>query len=100
DNGKRIINDKDLDNIELIRIPDSMVYPIMIETVLKVIKGGPCNICHNHGKVGCPLCAKVPGSIMTTVDVNTFTPKDILVIESVTQLGNSAIANIKKKEIA
>jgi hypothetical protein len=99
-NGKRIITDDALANIELFRLPDTMMYPIMLETVLKVIKGGPCKICHNHGKVDCPVCAKTPGASIATIDVTTFTAKDILVIESVTQLGNSAIATIKKSDIA
>jgi hypothetical protein len=98
--GQRIIPDEALDNVELIRLPDTMTYPIMGETILKIIKGGPCNICHNHGKIDCPICKKISDASWTLVDVNTFTPKDILVIDSVTQLGNSFIFHIKKADIA
>jgi hypothetical protein len=100
DKGKRIIEDQYLENINLIRIPDSLVYPMMLETTLKILKGGDCNVCHAHGKIDCPLCKKVPDSIWTLVNVHNFGPKDILVIDSVTQLGNSAIAQIKMKDIA
>lgn len=94
--GKRIITDEALDNVELIKLPDTMIYPIMGETLLKVIKGGDCVICEAHGKVSCPLCKAGPA---VTINVNNFGPKDILVVESVTQLGNSFIAHIKQKEI-
>jgi hypothetical protein len=97
--GKRIIPDSALENVELVRIPDTMLYPIMCETMLKIIKGGDCNVCFDHGKVDCPLCKKLPEAKWTMVNVNKFGPKDILVVESVTQLGNSYISQIKKKEI-
>jgi len=99
DKSERIIPDSALENVELIHLPDTMIYPIMIETLLKIIKGGPVKVCHAHGKVTCPLCAKDPAAPQVTIDVNTFGPKDILVIDSVTQLSNSCISHIKKKEI-
>jgi hypothetical protein len=98
--GERLVPDSAIENIELIRLPDTVVYPIMIETVLKIVKGGPCKICHLHGKVSCAVCAKNPAAVHTTVDVSSFTPKDVLVIDSVTQLSNSAVNHIKKTEIA
>lgn len=98
--GQRIIPDEALANIELIRLPDSMTYPIMGETMLKIVKGGECKVCHIHGKVSCPICSKDPSAVITTIDVNKFGPKDILVGDSVTQMGNSFISHIKKKEIA
>ena len=97
--GNRIISDEALENINLIKLPDSMTYPIMGETVLKLIKGGLCKICHAHGKVSCPICSKDPSASIQEIDVNTFGPKDILVIETATQIGNSFIAHIKQKEI-
>lgn len=99
DKGQRVISDSDMENIDLIKLPDSAVYPIMIETVLKIVKGGPCEICHLHGKVSCPVCKK-SGAGSTMLDVSTFTNKDILWIESGTQLSNSTMAHIKQKEIA
>lgn len=98
--GKRWFTDEELDNVELIRLPDTMIYPIMGETILKIIKGGECKVCHDHGKVSCVLCAKNPDAHITTINVDTFGPKDILVMDSVTQLGNSFIFHIKKKDIA
>lgn len=98
--GKRFFSDTELANVELIRLPDTMIYPIMGETLLKIIKGGECKICHNHGKVDCSKCKLIPNAIITTIDVDLFGPKDVLVIDSVTQLGNSFIFHIKKNDIA
>ncbi len=100
DKGERIIPDAALENVELIRLPDTMIYPIMGESILKIIKGGECKVCHTHGKVTCPICAKNPEAVITTIDVNKFGPKDILVIDSVTQLSQSFIFHIKKSDIA
>lgn len=97
--GKRLFTDQQLENVELIRLPDTMTYPIMGETILKIIKGGDCKICHIHGKVSCPICSKDPGASIVTINVDKFTSKDILVMDSVTQLGNSFIFHIKQKEI-
>lgn len=98
--GKPWYTEQELENVELIRLPDTMIYPIMGETVLKIIKGGDVNICHEHGKVDCPLCKKNSNASWTLVNVNKFGPKDILVLETVTQLGNSFIFHIKKDDVA
>lgn len=83
------------ENIELIQIPDTRSFPMAIETVLKVIKGGPVDICEYHGKVGCMLCKK-DGKPTAHVHLDAMQPDTILVIDSLTQLTNSAIANITK----
>jgi hypothetical protein len=82
--------------IEVLQIPDTRSVPMGIETMLKVIKGGPVNICAVHGKVGCPICAKVEGAEITRICLNEMGPNDCLVVDSLTQLTNSAIANITR----
>lgn len=83
------------DNIELIAIPDNRGTPMAIETMLKVIKGGKVNICEKHGKVTCPLCTKDSLPI-ATVELNALDKDWAVVIDSGTQLTNSAIAHITK----
>ena len=83
------------DNIELITLPDSRVYPIAIETCLKVIKGAECIICEKHGKVSCLLCRKEAGPT-SRVCLNELGSDTIVVFDSATQLKNSAISNITK----
>ena len=89
------------DNIELIHIPDNRGVPMAIETMLKVVKGHKVVICTDHGKVmPCAGCAKtypapaIPPS--TTVELNALDNDSALVVDSCTQLTNSAIAHITK----
>lgn len=85
------------ENIELISIPDSKAFPIAIETMLKAITGNKVSICEAHGKVSCPLCKKdsLPESVVCLSEVGNDT---IVVIDSLTQLTNSAIAFITKNQ--
>jgi adenosyl cobinamide kinase/adenosyl cobinamide phosphate guanylyltransferase len=81
------------DRIELINIPDTRSWPIAISTMLKVIKGGPTKICEEHGKVDCAVCIKA-GAPFTQVELNNLDRETIVVVDSLTQLSNSALAHI------
>lgn len=83
------------ERVEVISLPDTRSYPIAIETMLKVIKGAKVEICEAHGKVGCPVCKKNSAEFVT-VELNTLPDDTIVVVDSVTQLTNSAIAFITK----
>lgn len=92
------------DRIEMIKLPDTRGYPIAIETCLKVIKGDPVKICDGHGKIGCPKCWDIKeknwkdGAAGTEVALNTLGPDTVVVFDSLTQLTNSAIANITRSK--
>lgn len=86
------------DNIELFKIPDTQINPIACRTFLKMFKAGTHEICHMHGAVGCPLCKK-DGAPSTSINLSSFTNNDILVIDSATQLAQSAMNDIQKKVI-
>lgn len=87
-----------LENINVYRIPDKTTYPMAIETTLKVIKGGECKICHLHGKVSCPRC-KEPAEY-SVINVDDFKiDRDILVLESYSQLTESAMNYIMRESI-
>lgn len=80
-----------LDNIEYFRIPDTQLFPVAVETLLKVMRGGKRTICHTHGKVDCVDC-KSKALPSSEIDVGTFdVKKDILVIDSYTQLMDSVM---------
>jgi DNA polymerase III delta prime subunit len=83
------------EKIEIISIPDTRSFPIAIETCLKVIKGGPVEICEQHGKVGCPICKK-DSLPFTKVELNSLGEDTVVVFDSLTQLTASAIAHITK----
>ena len=99
------------ERIELISLPDTRSYPIAIETCLKMVKG-PVDICEEHGKVSCMVCNRkekdlgnpelpeefedIHNSLFTRVDLDSMSENEIVVFDSLTQLSNSAIANITK----
>ena len=85
------------ERIELISLPDSRVYPIAIETMLKVIKGAPVDICEEHGKVACALCKK-ESKPFSSIALNQLPSSTVVVVDSLTQLTNSAIAHITKSQ--
>lgn len=82
-------------NVEVIQIPDNKQTPMAIETCLKVIKGAPVKVCHEHGKVTCPICMKA-GAPMTEVHLNSLGEDYVVVFDSLSQLTASAIANITR----
>jgi nucleoside-triphosphatase THEP1 len=86
-------------NFSLFSIPDKQTYPIAIETVLKTIKGTATEICQDHGRVSCPECKRV-GKPANTIALNQFTQEDIWVIDSWSQLCESAMNYIMKDAIA
>ena len=81
-------------NIDLIQIPDTKANPIAAETCLKIFDGGKCVICVEHGKVNCPLCAKVTEAKFNTICLRELTREDVFVLDSSTQLANSIMSHI------
>ncbi len=88
-----------LENIELFRIPDTQTFPIAVQTLLKVVKGIVSNICHRHGTIGCVSCLKTFPADFSSINTAEFTNKDILVIDSVSQLAQSAMNHIMRDQI-
>jgi len=84
------------DRIDLINIPDSASYPIAAQTLLILFNKGTAKICDAHGKSGCPICAKDPDAIITEVDFNKLGPKDIVVLDTATQLSYSILSYTMK----
>lgn len=88
-----------LNNINYFRIPDTQLFPIAIETMLKVIKGGRHWICAKHGKVACPQC-KAANEAGSEICLDEFdNKKDILVIDTFTQLMDSCINYIFREQL-
>ena len=85
------------ERIEVVTLPDTRSYPIAIETMLKVIKGAKSDICEKHGKVSCALCKKDSAPFIT-VELSSLPLDTIVVVDSLTQLTNSAISHITKNQ--
>lgn len=83
------------DNIELVIIPDTNDTPMYCETVTKVLTGRECLIDDETGKVNHPLREK-QNRPSTKVSMNEVGSSGILVIDSMTQLKASVIANITR----
>lgn len=82
---------EELDKIQLFRVPDTRETPRFIETVLKAFSSKtPISICDAHGKVGCvePGCKEAS----STFCMKDCTHDDLIVIDSGSQLGDSALA--------
>lgn len=85
-------------NISVINIPDHKFYPIAIDTLRDVFRGGAKKICTTHGKHNCPLCAKIPTATFSEINIATLGPSDIVVIDSMSQLARSAMNKATLKE--
>lgn len=83
--------------IEIISVPDTKVFPIAIETMLKVITGNEVKICESHGKVSCQLCSKSE-SPTARICLNEVDDSTIVVVDSLTQLSNSAMNHLTKAQ--
>lgn len=86
-------------NIQVYALPDHRMYPVAIDTVRAILKGGLRKFCHSHGKLVCPICNKDAAAKWYEIDILKFTDKDILVIDTVSQLSNSAMNKVVHKDI-
>lgn len=90
-----------LANIQLFNIPDTQLLPQARNTIDKVVRGGAQRICRNHGAVECYLCkAKKVEDGWNSINVNEFGPKDIMVIDSISQLVSSTMMDICREQIS
>lgn len=86
-------------NISVYNIPDHRELPIGIDVLRKLFKGGKHKYCYTHGVDRCPTCSKTVGLPWSEeIDLATFGDQDILVIDSWTQVAESAINRVTLKE--
>lgn len=84
------------ENVNLFLLPDSASYPIAADTLVHLFKSGKMNVCRKHGKNECALCKKSDPEAFDSLDFSLLDNKDIVVIDSGTQLSNSILAHIMK----
>ena len=85
-------------NISVYNIPDHRGLPIAIDVFRKLFKGGDFKFCYYHGTNACPICSKDPSAKWSdTINLSKFTDRDILVIDSWTQVANSAANKVTLK---
>jgi hypothetical protein len=84
------------ENIDLYEIPDTPSFPVASDTMMKLFRDKAVKICQEHGKVACLLCQKNNKPIYA-IDTRTLDPKkDIVVIDTGSQLSHSIFAHVMK----
>lgn len=90
------LSPKDQENVNLIALPDSASYPIAADTIVQLFKRGKGNICWEHGKTDCTICKRDAPTNFTELDFSTLGPKDIVVLDTITQLGFSILSHVTR----
>ena len=83
-----------LEHIELVSTIDTPQKPAFAELVAAVTKWQPLSVCNEHGKLRCVGCNK-ENLPKTEIDFSKLDSSWIIVFDSLTQLGNSAMNMIK-----
>lgn len=87
------LTEEEMGKIELIRIPDTRETPRGCETVLKMFSAKEdIRICSLHGKVNCVECKTNKEEGETIFNLRKCTHKDLVIIDSGSQLGDSSLA--------
>lgn len=82
---------EEMEKVTIFRIRDTKDNPIFIETMLKAMSAKETSaICDKHGRVDCPNCKK-EGIGFTHFSLSALTHNDLVVIDSGSQLGDSAL---------
>jgi len=84
--------DEVLERIEYIQIPDTSANPVAIRTIGSVFAGVPGAICEAHGAWNCAICKKA-GADEVRVDLTTMDSNWCIVVDTVSQLSDSALAH-------
>lgn len=82
---------EEIEKVIFIKVPDTREAPTAIETMLKAIASkNAVKICEEHGKVNCLHCTQklLP---MIDFDHKSLTSSDAIVIDSLSQVGASAL---------
>jgi len=97
-----IISTEEASKIILIKVSDTPDHPYFIETILRAFfppQGkSAVRICAVHGRVECPLCIqkKITGEEWTPFDIFSLGHDDWVVIDTGSQLAQSAIESVSK----
>lgn len=100
DNGHMILDELSpaaQERVNLIAIPDTKDNPRALHTVTKLFDGGLRKICDAHGELNCVVCNKNKAAF-TEVNLSEIGPDTIVVLDSGSQVVESAIANITRRE--
>lgn len=102
DNGHTVLDKlspEAQERIDIVVLPDTKEFPVAAGTINTLLKGKATKICDDHGQVNCSTCLRNKDATWTTIDTSTFGPKDILVIDHISQLAESVITLVAKRSL-
>ena len=86
------LTEEEMDKVTVYKIQDTTDEPIAVETMLKAMSSrNDIKICDTHGRVDCAICTKAKRSF-TPFNLSKCTHSDIVIIDTGTKLGDSALA--------
>lgn len=86
------LTDEEMEKVTVIKIPDTRDKPEAIATMLKAFSSKiPVTICEQHGTINCVDCKKAGKNAITWL-ISSLTHNDLVVIDSGSQLADSAMA--------
>ena len=86
------LTEEEMAKIVIFRIPDTRENPVAIETMLKLFSAKtPITICNEHGVVDCVQCKKLGEDHYETMCLKDCKHTELVVIDSGSQLGDSAL---------
>lgn len=85
------------ERVEIISVYDTKDNPNAIDTVCKLMTGAPVTLCVAHGKANCASCISKKLPVETYEFAKLDPAKDIVVIDSFTQLTSSANAHATRR---
>lgn len=88
------LTDEEMQKITVYSLPDTKQNPVAIETMLKAFSKNTVSICNEHGKVECKEKECAAPENQTIFSLKDCTHNDLIVIDSGSQLGDSAISAI------
>lgn len=86
------LTEAEMDKIIVFKLPDTRENPVAIETMLKAFSAKqPLPICDEHGVANCVYCKKDGAFTGNTFHLAGCTHNDLVVMDSGSQLGDSAL---------
>jgi hypothetical protein len=86
------------DRIDTIILPDTKSNPCMMQALSNLFMRGEFKPCVEHGLDRCQLCTAAMNKPFNYLKLSDCGPKDIIVLDTMTQWGNSILAHMALKQ--
>ena len=88
------------ERVRVITLPDTKDEPIAVRTLLKMVTGEAGSVCEKHGEWKCAICGRNSEAAVEHVQLRGMGADTILVIDSLTQLVDSALNHVRGPNMA